>query len=102
MGISDKIENMGGAVKCIELGFQQEEIARSAYDYEMAIEKDEKIIVGVNKFEEKEEDVMNLLKIDDSIQKTQKEKLEKVKNSRDNELVKEKSCGTEKRCSEAG
>jgi methylmalonyl-CoA mutase N-terminal domain/subunit len=84
----DKIENMGGAVKSIELGFQQEEIAKSAYEYEMAIEKEEKIIVGVNRFVEENEGEFNLMKIDDSLQKTQKAKLEEVKRSRDNELVK--------------
>jgi methylmalonyl-CoA mutase N-terminal domain/subunit len=84
----DKIESMGGAVKCIELGFQQDEIANSAYQYEMAIENKEKIIVGVNKFTEGDkEESMNLLKIDDSIQKTQKEKLTGVKKNRDNEKV---------------
>jgi methylmalonyl-CoA mutase N-terminal domain/subunit len=84
----DKIEGMGGAVKCIELGFQQEEIARSAYEYEMAIEKKEKIIVGVNKFAEDEgADGLNLLKIDDSIRKTQAVKLGEVKKRRNNDLV---------------
>ena len=84
----DKIEEMGGAVKCIEHGFQQEEIAKSAYNYEMAIEKEEKIIVGVNRFVEEEEGELSLLKIDDSLQKTQIAKLEEIKRSRDNMLVK--------------
>ena len=84
----DKIKNMGGAVKCIELGFQQEEIAKSAYEYEMEIEKAEKVIVGVNRFTEEGEDELSLLKIDDSLQKKQKAKLEEVKRSRDNMLVK--------------
>jgi methylmalonyl-CoA mutase N-terminal domain/subunit len=84
----DKIENMGGAVKCIELGYQQEEIAGSAYDFEMEIEKDEKIIVGVNRFTEESDEKITLLKIDDSLQKTQKAKLEEVKRTRNNELVK--------------
>jgi methylmalonyl-CoA mutase N-terminal domain/subunit len=85
----DKIENMGGSVKCIELGYQQEEIAKSAYEYEMAIENEDKIIVGVNHFvEDEEEKNMNLLKIDDSVQKKQLEKLNEVKKNRNNELVK--------------
>ncbi|RPI15673.1 MAG: methylmalonyl-CoA mutase [Ignavibacteriae bacterium] len=86
----DKIESMGGAVKCIELGFQQDEIANSAYKYEMAIENQEKIIVGVNKFTEGDNETnMNLLKIDDSIQKTQVEKLNNVRKNRDNNKVNE-------------
>ena len=54
----------------------------------MAIEKEEKIIVGVNRFVEEEEGELSLLKIDDSLQKTQIAKLEEVKRSRDNMLVK--------------
>lgn len=86
----EKIEKMGGSVKCIELGFQQDEIANSAYRYEMAIENNEKIIVGVNKFTDdgKEEDI-NLLKIDDAIQKTQIAKLNSVRKNRDNNKTSE-------------
>ena len=42
---------MGGSVSAIEEGFMQDEIARSAYDYQRNIESGEKIIVGVNKFQ---------------------------------------------------
>jgi methylmalonyl-CoA mutase, N-terminal domain len=84
----DKIESMGGAVKCIELNFQQDEIARSAYDFEMEIEKNERIIVGVNKFHEEENtDKIDLLKIDEATQKNQVEKLKQVKASRNNAEV---------------
>lgn len=84
----DKIESIGGSVKCIELGYQQEEIAKSAYDYEMEIEHNNKIIVGVNQFTEDEHhDGMNLLKIDDSVGKKQIEKLKLVKAERDNSTV---------------
>jgi methylmalonyl-CoA mutase N-terminal domain/subunit len=85
----DKIEKMGGAVKCIELGFQQEEIANSAYKYEMDIEKGEKIIVGVNRFTEGDNaGSLNLLKIKDEIQKKQIQLLNDVKKSRDEAKVK--------------
>ncbi len=84
----DKIETMGGAVKCIELNFQQDEIARNAYEFEMEIEKDERIIVGVNKFQEDENlDNIDLLKIDEETQKNQVEKLRHVKTSRNNAEV---------------
>jgi methylmalonyl-CoA mutase N-terminal domain/subunit len=85
----DKIENMGGAVKCIELGFQQEEIANSAYKYEMDIEKNEKIIVGVNRFTEGDNaGTLNLLKIRDEVQKKQIDFLNQVKKSRNEAKVK--------------
>ena len=85
----DKIESMGGAVKCIELGYQADEIAKSAYDFEKEIEDNTRVIVGVNKFIDNHEENIPLLKIDDSIQKTQVEKLQEIKKNRDNEKVKQ-------------
>lgn len=79
----DKIDVMGGAVKAIEAGFIQEEIARSAYKYNKDIETGEKIIVGVNKFTTKEVDDTPLLKIDDSIRVVQSEKLKVLRAKRD-------------------
>src|SRR6478672_8311897 len=51
----EKIDAMGGSVSAIEQGFIQNEIARSAYDYQRKIENGQKIIVGVNKFQLKQE-----------------------------------------------
>jgi len=98
----DKIDAMGGAVKAIEQGFIQEEIARSAYKYNSAIETGEKIIVGVNKFISKETNDTPLLKIDDSIRVVQSEKLKALRTKRDNAkaeaslaAIREKALGTE-------
>jgi len=79
----EKIDVMGGAVKAIEAGFIQEEIARSAYAYNQAIEKGEKIIVGVNKFTSKETGDTPVLKIDDSIRQVQSQKLTALREKRD-------------------
>ena len=84
----DKIDKLGGAVKCIELGYQSEEIGRSAYEFEKQIESGDRIIVGVNKFTEEEEDKIKLLKVEDSLGKKQVEKLIHIKQTRDNVLVK--------------
>lgn len=85
----NKMESMGGAVKCIELNFQQDEIAANAYEFEKQIEDGERIIVGVNKFHEEEHtEDMELLHIDETIQKKQVEKLKNVKAERNNEEVK--------------
>ncbi len=93
-GYLDKIESMGGAVKCIELGYQAEEIAKSAYEFEKQIETGEKIIVGVNQFTEPDHDErIKLLKINDSIQRSQVEKLNRVKSERNNGLVKTNLAG---------
>lgn len=98
----DKIDAMGGAVKAIEQGFIQEEIARSAYKYNSAIETGEKIIVGVNKFTSKETNDTPLLKIDDSIRIVQSEKLKALRAKRDNAkaetclaAIREKALGTD-------
>ncbi|GAB4139469.1 MAG: methylmalonyl-CoA mutase family protein [Bacteroidia bacterium] len=81
------IDVMGGAVAAIEQGYMQDEIAGSSYAYQTAIEKGEKIIVGVNKFTIEEKPIDNLFTVDDSIRVKQIEKLQAVKNSRNNTEV---------------
>jgi methylmalonyl-CoA mutase N-terminal domain/subunit len=83
----DKIDAMGGSVSAIEEGFIQDEIARSAYEYQRQIESNDKIIVGVNKFQVKEEQSIPVFKIDDSIRTLQTEKLNRLRASRDNAKV---------------
>jgi methylmalonyl-CoA mutase, N-terminal domain len=83
-----KIEAMGGSVSAIEQGFMQDEIAHSAYDYQRKIESGEKIIVGVNKFEVKEETSIPIFRIDDSIRDEQVQKLNSLKASRNTGDVK--------------
>ncbi|KYP14919.1 methylmalonyl-CoA mutase family protein [Flavihumibacter sp. CACIAM 22H1] len=82
-----RIDAMGGSVTAIEQGFMQDEIARSAYEYQKGIEKGEKIIVGVNKFQLKSEEPIPLFKIDDSIRQVQTQKLNALKNNRNPALV---------------
>jgi methylmalonyl-CoA mutase N-terminal domain/subunit len=81
--LMDKIDAMGGAVKAIEAGFMQEEIARSAYAYNKAIEDGSKVIVGVNKFTSKDGEITPGFKIDDSIRIGQSEKLAALRARRD-------------------
>ena len=68
----DKIDSLGGAVEAISRGFQQKEIQDSAYAYQKAIEKDELIIVGVNKFTVKEPPPTGLLKVKEEVEISQK------------------------------
>ncbi|RTL56111.1 MAG: methylmalonyl-CoA mutase [Sphingobacteriales bacterium] len=82
-----KIDAMGGSVSAIEEGFIQNEIARSAYEYQRNIEAGEKIIVGVNKFQVNETDAIPVFKIDDSIRIIQSEKLQHLRNNRNNAKV---------------
>jgi len=83
-----RIDDMGGMLKAIEMGFVQREIQESAYKYQKSIEKQDQIIVGVNKFQVEEHggDV-DLLRIDEQVEKGQVAKLKQVKEERDNEAV---------------
>lgn len=83
----DKIDAMGGSVKAIEEHFMQDEIARSAYAYNQAIEDGSKVIVGVNKFASEEMSKPPGFKIDDSIRQVQTEKLVRLRASRNNEVA---------------
>ncbi|HEX2847733.1 MAG TPA: methylmalonyl-CoA mutase family protein [Chitinophagaceae bacterium] len=83
----EKIDALGGSVSAIEQGFIQDEIARSAYEYQRKIESNEKIIVGVNKFQVKEEASIPIFKIDDSIRTLQTEKLQRLRANRDRAKV---------------
>ena len=79
----EHIDQMGGSVAAIEQGFIQEEIARSAYEYQQRVETKEKLIVGVNSFMTEEKDNIPVLRIDDSIRQVQIEKLNDLKRRRD-------------------
>jgi methylmalonyl-CoA mutase N-terminal domain/subunit len=78
----DTIDKMGGSVSAIEAGFIQDEIARSAYEYQQKIEQNEKIIVGVNKFEVNENFKTPILRVDDQIRLIQMEKLKSLRANR--------------------
>ncbi len=83
----EKIDAMGGSVQAIEEGFMQNEIAKSAYEYQRNIERNEKIIVGVNKFQSDEKNTTPVFKIDENIQSLQIEKLKRLKATRSTEKV---------------
>jgi methylmalonyl-CoA mutase, N-terminal domain len=85
----EKIDAMGGSVEAIEQGFMQDEIAASAYQYQKDIESGAKTSVGVNKFVTEEMYKTPVFKIDESIQKTQVDKLTELKQRRDNAKVKQ-------------
>ena len=86
----DKIDSMGGMTEAIDAGFVQSEIQKSAYKYELEIEDKERIIVGVNKYQIKEQEPKDLLKIDFKVQENQIKFLSKVRAERNNEDVDKK------------
>ncbi|MDK2565071.1 methylmalonyl-CoA mutase family protein [Romboutsia sedimentorum] len=89
MNIINKIEELGGAPRAIEKGYIQQEIMDSAYKYQREIESNEKVIVGVNKFQIEEESPKGLLRVDPIVGERQKERLQELRDNRDNEKVKE-------------
>jgi methylmalonyl-CoA mutase N-terminal domain/subunit len=85
-----KIDSLGGMIGAIETGYVQMEIQRAAYKFNQELEAGEKIVVGVNKFTQKESSNSNLMKINEKIQLDQIKFLNKVKTERNNEEVKVK------------
>lgn len=85
--IMETIDAMGGSVEAIESGYMQEQISRSAYDYQKAIESGEKVIVGVNKFISEQIGQIPLMRIDNSIQQSQVQKLATFRAARNNDAV---------------
>jgi methylmalonyl-CoA mutase N-terminal domain/subunit len=83
-----KIDDMGGMVKAIEMGFPQKEVVDSSYDYQKALEKKEKIIVGVNAFQSGHEPIP-LLEIDERVAKHQLQRLKQVKKTRNSARIKD-------------
>src|SRR4030042_1742810 len=84
-----KIDEMGGAIDAIRRGYLQGEIARSAYNYQKAVDSGEQGIVGVNKYIAAEEQEPRILEIDETEEKKLTERLAQVKRERDNDRVKQ-------------
>jgi methylmalonyl-CoA mutase N-terminal domain/subunit len=78
-----RVDELGGAVRAIEQQFYQSQIAESAYKYQMAIERKDKIIVGVNEFRIEGEVQAETLRIDESMRMKQIQKLKETKAARD-------------------
>jgi methylmalonyl-CoA mutase N-terminal domain/subunit len=83
----EKIDALGGMVPAIEQGYPQREIHDAAYAYQRAIERKEKIIVGVNDFVNEEEASIEILKIDESVARHQRQQLAELRQRRDNARV---------------
>jgi methylmalonyl-CoA mutase N-terminal domain/subunit len=78
----DRLDAMGGMVAAIEQGFPQREIQDAAYTYQKAVERREKIIVGVNDFVS-DEPALEILQIDESVAERQVARTRKVRETRD-------------------
>lgn len=78
----EKIDEIGGAPKAIEQGYIQKEIQDSAYKWQMDVEKGNRVIVGVNKYQIEEEPPKDLLRVDASVGELQRKKLEVLRAER--------------------
>jgi methylmalonyl-CoA mutase N-terminal domain/subunit len=86
--IFEEIEHRGGVLAAIDQGYFQRELAKSAYTYQKAVEKGERIVVGVNKFVMEGERIeIPVLKIDESVEREQVQSLHQLRQARDNDKV---------------
>ncbi len=85
----DEIDKMGGALKAIEKGYVQREIAGSAYEYQRAVDTGEQVVVGVNKYVVEDEPEPEILEIGVETEKKQVERLKDIKKNRDNKRVRD-------------
>src|SRR5699024_1017431 len=83
----DRIKEIGGAVQAVEEGFMQREIQQNAYETQKRIEKEEEIIVGLNKFKLDEEVNPDLLKVDEALEQAQIESIQETRTNRDQTAV---------------
>ncbi|MCA9816284.1 MAG: methylmalonyl-CoA mutase [Candidatus Obscuribacterales bacterium] len=88
----EKIEKLGGAIKAVEAGFIQKEIQNSAYEYHLAVESKDRIVVGVNDFIDEEEEAIPIHRVDPKLEEEQIKFLKEVKAGRDQAAL-EKALG---------
>jgi methylmalonyl-CoA mutase N-terminal domain/subunit len=79
----EKIDELGGAVRAIETGFQQREIHNAAYAWQKRVESADAVVVGVNRYVEQEQARPPLLRVDETLQRARAEKLLALKARRD-------------------
>ncbi len=82
-----KIEAMGGMLRAIEVGYVQREIQEAAYRYQKAVEAQEQVVVGVNRYQLEEEPPVNVLRIDPALEEAQVERVRALRERRDTQLV---------------
>ncbi|MFW6314552.1 MAG: acyl-CoA mutase large subunit family protein [Desulfohalobiaceae bacterium] len=85
--LMQKIEDMGGVIPAIEQGFIQRQIEDSAYEYQKKVESGERIVVGSNKFQSKEDVKVPLLRIDPEVERQQKQRVQDVRANRNQQAV---------------
>jgi methylmalonyl-CoA mutase N-terminal domain/subunit len=85
--IVEQIDEMGGMVPAIEQGWVQQKIEQAAYEYGQSIERGDRVVVGVNKYQVDEEPDVELFEVSEEAAKRQREKVQQVRASRDEKQV---------------
>jgi methylmalonyl-CoA mutase N-terminal domain/subunit len=83
----ERIDELGGVVAAIEQNFQQREIAEASFRYQSEVERGERVIVGVNRYELAEEQPIEILRIDPALETKQIARLQALRASRDTAAV---------------
>jgi methylmalonyl-CoA mutase, N-terminal domain len=78
----DKIEALGGMLKAVERGYVQQEIQNAAYEYQQAVDRQEAVVVGVNRFQIEEERAVPIQRIDPALEPKQVERLRALRTKR--------------------
>src|SRR5205814_1867330 len=78
-----RIEEIGGVIPAIEVGFFQKEIADAAFRYQKELEQKRRIVIGVNDFKVDEEEPIDILRIDPKLESEQGERVREVRRKRD-------------------
>jgi methylmalonyl-CoA mutase N-terminal domain/subunit len=81
-----KIEALGGMIKALERGYVQQEIQNAAYEYQKQIDREEAVVVGVNRFAVDEEKPIPIQRVDESLERKQVERLRALRTRRDAEV----------------
>jgi methylmalonyl-CoA mutase, N-terminal domain len=79
----ERIEELGGVIPAIEQNFMQREIAEASFTYQSEVERGERVVVGVNRYELEEEQPIELLRIDPALEQKQIERVQAVRERRD-------------------
>jgi methylmalonyl-CoA mutase N-terminal domain/subunit len=85
--IIGKIDDMGGMLNAIEKNYPQQEIADAAYHYQRQIESRQRVVVGVNKYATEETLPVEVVEIDEELERLQIEKTHRIKTERDSGRV---------------
>jgi len=82
-----KIDELGGMVEAVKRNFPQREIADAAFRYQQEVDRGERVVVGVNAFEQRDEQPLDTLRIDPALERKQIDRLEGVRARRDGAAV---------------